>query len=36
VWDGTDSEGRKVKSGVYFCRLKLDSFSQTKKIIVLR
>lgn len=36
VWDGTDDLGREVTSGIYFCKLKADNFSQTKKLLLLR
>jgi hypothetical protein len=35
-WDGTDSQGREVPSGVYFYRLKAGSLSRVRKMIVLR
>jgi len=35
-WDGRDSQGRSLASGVYFCLLETDSFSQTRKMILLR
>jgi hypothetical protein len=35
-WDGTDGHGMKVSSGIYFYNLKSDSFSVTKKMMVLR
>ncbi len=33
VWDGTDGEGHRVSSGVYFCRLEGSSFSSTTRLI---
>jgi CubicO group peptidase (beta-lactamase class C family) len=35
-WDGRDSEGSRVPSGVYFCRMKAGDFTSTKKMILLR
>ena len=36
VWRGTDSEGRDVASGVYFCSINAGSFKETRKIVYLR
>ena len=36
VWDGRDNKGNKVKSGVYFCRLEVEDYKETKKLIFLR
>jgi len=36
VWDGKDSAGRIVPSGVYFYRLKVNHFSMTKKMLLLQ
>ena len=35
VWDGRDSYGNEVKSGIYFCELKVNG-TETKKLIVIR
>ena len=35
-WDGTDSEGTEVSSGLYFCRLTSGEVSQTQKMSLLR
>jgi len=35
-WDGTDAAGRKVASGTYFCKLQLDEFSVTRRLVFLR
>ena len=36
VWNGTGDDGRRVSSGVYFCRFESSSFSQTQKLVLLR
>lgn len=36
LWDGKDSSGRKVASGVYFYQLRTESFSDTKKLLYLK
>jgi len=35
-WDGTDDRGRRVASGIYFYRLKAQSATLAKKIVVLK
>jgi immune inhibitor A len=35
-WDGTDEEGNSVPSGVYFCRLRIDDFVKTDKMVLLK
>lgn len=36
VWDGRDSNGKLLPSGVYFCKLKVGNFKVLKKVILLR
>jgi hypothetical protein len=35
-WDGTDSSGKNMPSGIYFIRMSSDRFQESKKIILLR
>lgn len=35
-WNGTDAFGRKVASGTYFCKLQLDDWSVTHRLVFLR
>jgi hypothetical protein len=36
VWSGTDADGNKMPSGVYFYRLNLNSETQTRKMLLLK
>ena len=36
VWDGLDSSGNKVSSGIYFYELRTDDFVSSKKMILLK
>lgn len=36
IWNGNDSEGRSVSSGVYFYKMKANKFVSTKKMILLK
>jgi len=36
VWDGTDEEGNKVPSGVYFYKLSYGEYSVAKKMLLIR
>ena len=35
-WDGTDEEGKKVGSGLYFYRIQAGEFTDTKKMILMK
>jgi len=36
IWDGKDSQGNKVSSGVYFYRIKAENFSEVKKMVLMK
>ncbi len=36
VWNGTDDNGRKVSSGLYFYRLRSGKYSSTRKMIMMK
>ncbi|KUO59845.1 hypothetical protein APF79_11575 [bacterium BRH_c32] len=36
IWNGKDSFGSSVSSGIYFYRIKTNSFSQVKKMILMK
>jgi hypothetical protein len=36
AWDGTDTRGRKVGTGVYLIRLEASAFTSTRKLVVQR
>lgn len=35
-WNGTDAFGRKVASGTYFCKLQMDDWSVTRRLVFIR
>jgi hypothetical protein len=35
-WNGLDDDGRRVASGVYFCRVEAGGFSRTQRVVLLR
>ncbi len=35
-WDGTDANGKKVNSGVYLCKISTDSFTEIKKLVLMK
>ncbi|KUO59977.1 hypothetical protein APF79_09400 [bacterium BRH_c32] len=36
TWNGKDSFGNSVSSGIYFYQIKTNSFSQVKKMILIK
>ncbi len=36
VWDGRDSNGTPVASGIYFCRAEVDSVTEVRKVVLIR
>jgi hypothetical protein len=36
TWDGRDSHGRQVATGIYYCRMSADGFEQAVKMMLLR
>jgi hypothetical protein len=36
IWDGRDESGNQVPDGVYFYQLKIGSYTETKKMLVIR
>ena len=36
LWNGTDSNGKLVSSGVYFYQLSVDDYKETKKMLLLK
>jgi flagellar hook assembly protein FlgD len=35
-WDGKDQHGHAVPSGVYFCKLRVNGFEDTRKMVMAR
>lgn len=35
-WDGTDNDGNKLSSGIYYCRLKVNDNIKTIKMILMK
>jgi flagellar hook assembly protein FlgD len=36
TWDGLDSDGHEVSSGIYFYKLETDAFNSTRKMVLLK
>lgn len=36
LWNGTDQKGVKVASGIYFCKIKAENKTQTKKMLLVK
>jgi len=36
IWDARDDQGRQVVSGMYYCRLLINGFAQTQKLLVVQ
>jgi hypothetical protein len=36
IWNGRDDRGRTVSAGVYFYRLEAGSFSETKRMVLIK
>ncbi len=35
-WDGTNDQGMKVSSGVYFCKMRTQTFNKTSKMLMMK
>jgi flagellar hook assembly protein FlgD len=36
TWEGRDERGQEVSTGVYFCRITVNDFSETKTLLMLK
>lgn len=36
IWNGKDNTGKNVSSGIYFCKLKTDDITHTKRVMLLK
>ena len=36
LWDGRDKNGKELSSGIYFCRMRSESFFKSQKLILLK
>jgi len=36
IWDGNDSNGNQIGSGIYFYQLKADDFQKVRKMILIK
>jgi hypothetical protein len=36
IWNGSDDNGRRLASSVYYCRIETDAATTTKRVILLK
>lgn len=36
IWDGRDKNGTEVATGIYFCKLRIEEYAETKKMLLLK
>ncbi|MBN2000952.1 T9SS type A sorting domain-containing protein [candidate division KSB1 bacterium] len=36
IWNGTDTDGNKAKSGIYFCRIRADGLEACRKLSLVK